>query len=148
MKAVDLISLSELERCIIKRKHCADGDYQMTVKDYDLKITPATQGAYKYPCIKLTFGAVKAVAGGGYIMVFLTEDYMFFSISLERLLHSRKLTFEKSAKQSDTDVVYGSYAAKISCNASEYKTFSEYEGKYKIHHVGADLFYVKLSEKF
>ncbi len=40
MKAVDLISLSELERCIIKRKHCADGDYQMTVKDYDLKITP------------------------------------------------------------------------------------------------------------
>ena len=149
MKAIDLITYDDLKKCIIKRKNAHEEHYQMSVKDYDVKITPTTQGSYQYPCIKLTFGNLKTLEHNSFVTLYLTDDSLFFIFSPNNTLHSRKLTFEKSDKRSNGSIVYGSYGVKITCSEREYKILSGFEGKYKIHPhlMGEKVFYVCIDEK-
>lgn len=151
MKSViDLLSDNDILSQIIKRER--PGNYELLHKDYDLKITPTTQGLSQYPCIKLTFGDLDVLSFDKrrYIELFLFSDYLFFKISATETQDSRRLSFEKSRRKNDPSLIIGSFGVKITCDYDKYKELCEFKGKYHVHKKQSgttEYYYVCRSEK-
>ena len=142
---LDLLSLQTIINCEIPRQRPLISDnYTLVEKNYDVKITPTTQGTLKYPCVKVYFGKHEILDMGEYLNLYITEEYLFFRVSDTYTENSRKLSFEKVHREKADK---GSMGAKIACEEQYYALLASYTGKYILHKWKSDFYYISKSER-
>lgn len=121
---LSMITNEMIERNIIpKGNESKVNDIYLIDKDYDVKITFTTSN-HNTPCVKITFGNIPALKRGNYLTVAVTQEFIFFRISLNEH-NSRRLTFEESSRKGD--IKYGSYGVKI-VSTDTFDSYKAFEG--------------------